>query len=59
LGGEALGSEGFQWPYAEECQGGKMGLSGWMGEYPNRCSGRREEVGIFQREDLERGKHFK
>jgi hypothetical protein len=28
LGGEALGFEGFQWPYVGQCHGGKMGVSG-------------------------------
>jgi hypothetical protein len=32
---------------------------GWEYEYPHRGMGRRNGIGGFQREDLEKGKHLK
>jgi hypothetical protein len=34
--GEAPGSEGIRCPNVGECQGGKTGVGGWVGEHPHR-----------------------
>jgi hypothetical protein len=44
VGGAALGPEGIQCPNVGECQGGKMGVGGWVGKHPHRGRGE-EEVG--------------
>jgi hypothetical protein len=36
VGGEALGPEGVQCPSVGECQGGNMGVGGWVREHPHR-----------------------
>jgi hypothetical protein len=57
MGGEALGPEGVQCPRVGECQGGKIGMGGWVGLYPHRGRGKGEGEGKrgFQRGELERG----
>lgn len=57
--GEAHGPEGVQCPNVGECQGGKTGMGGWVGEHPHRGRGREDGTGSFQGGDLERGKHLK
>jgi hypothetical protein len=34
-----LGLRGFQYPSVGKCQGGKMGVGGWVGEHPHRVRG--------------------
>jgi hypothetical protein len=58
VGREALGPEGVQCPSIGECQCGRMGVGrGW--EHLQRIRGRDDEIGGFQRGDLERGKYLK
>jgi hypothetical protein len=42
VGGTALGPEGVRYPSVGECQGGKVGVGGWVGEHPYRGRGERE-----------------
>jgi hypothetical protein len=44
-----------------QCGGmlGREDRSGWLGEHPHRGRGSGDGIGIFQRGDLERGKHLK
>jgi hypothetical protein len=46
---------GVRCPSVRECQGWKGGVGGWVGEHSHRVRGRRDEIGGFQRGDLERG----
>ena len=46
-GGEALGPEGVRCPNVGECQGGKIGVGVWVGEYPHRGRGRGDGIGGF------------
>jgi hypothetical protein len=59
VGEKALGPEGVWCPSVGECQAGKTGVRGWVGEHPHRGRGRGEKIGGFQRGDLKRGKHLK
>jgi hypothetical protein len=36
VGGEAHGPEGVQCSSVGECQGGRTGVGGWVGEHPHR-----------------------
>ena len=49
--GAALGPEGVRCPSVGECQGWKAGVDGWVGEYPQRGSGRVDGIGSFGRGD--------
>ena len=40
MGGATLGPEGVCCPSVGECQGGKTGVGGLVGEYPYRSRGR-------------------
>jgi hypothetical protein len=44
MGGKALGSEGIPCPSVGECQDGKTGGGGWVGESPHRGKGRRDGI---------------
>ena len=57
--GEALGPENIGCPSVGECQGGKTGVGGWVGQHPHRGRGREDEIRCFQTEDLERGNDLK
>ena len=55
MAGEALRPEGIPCPSVGECQRGKVGVGGWVGEHPHRSRGREDRIGGFLRVDLERG----
>jgi hypothetical protein len=59
VGGEALGPESAWCPRVGECHSRKTEVHGWVGEHPHRCRWTGDGIGVFQREDLERGKHLK
>jgi hypothetical protein len=65
VGGEALRPEDVQCPSVGECQRGKTGVGGWVGEHPQRGWGGGGRGGgdgmgwASQRGDLESGKHLK
>jgi hypothetical protein len=40
MGGEALGPVETQCPNIGECQGGEVGVGGWVGELPHRSRGK-------------------
>lgn len=57
--GEALGPEHVQCPSVGELQVRNKGAGELVGENPHRSSGRVNRIGVFQKVDLERGKHLK
>jgi hypothetical protein len=58
IGGEALGPVKARCPSVRECQGGEVGVGGWVGEHPHRSRGREDGIGGFQRGNLEKGITF-
>jgi hypothetical protein len=46
-GGTALDPVGMRHPRVGECQGRKVGVGGWVGEYPHRGKGRVYGIGGF------------
>ena len=42
-------------PSVRECQGGEMGVGGWVGEHPHRGRGSGDGIGVLQRGNWERG----
>jgi hypothetical protein len=48
MGGEALGPVKAQCPNVEELEGGKMGVSRWVGEHPHRSRGRAWVRGLLR-----------
>jgi hypothetical protein len=59
VGGATHGPEGVRCPSLGECQGGRMGVGGRVGEHPHRGRGRWDGIGVFRRGDLEGGKYLK
>jgi hypothetical protein len=55
MGREALGSVKAQCPSVGECQGGEVGVGGWVGEHPHRNRGRGDGTEGLRREIGERG----
>lgn len=45
MGREALGPGKAQCPSVGECQGGEVGVSGWLGKHPHRIMGRGNGIG--------------
>jgi hypothetical protein len=45
MGGEALGPVKAQCPSVGGCQGGEVGVGGWLGEHPHRSRRRRRRRG--------------
>ena len=43
-----MGLKGFNAPSIGECQGGKVGVGGWVGEYPHRGRGRGDGMGVLE-----------
>jgi hypothetical protein len=54
MGGEALGPVKAGCPSVGECQGGKAGVGGWVGEHPHRNRGRGAGIECFQKANWER-----
>jgi hypothetical protein len=52
VGGEALNPVKAQCPSVGECQGGEVGVGGWVREHPHRSRG--DGIENFQRGNQER-----
>jgi hypothetical protein len=53
MGEEAVGPVEAQCTSVGECEGGEVGVGGWVGEHPHRSRGRRNGMGVWG--DRERG----
>jgi hypothetical protein len=49
VGGEALGPVKAGCPSVGECQGGELGVGGWVEEHTHKSREREDGIGGFQR----------